>query len=361
MKLEPLPPIPSPPAHHWRQFRVKVLPPLSFLGVLLATVWLWSENMVNPLLYGTAESRQADVISPVDGCVVRLLVEQYQQVNAGDLIAVVGAVKPEILTNTVAMIRAEIEAIRADAGFDAGDKVRYAQFQLDWMQQRAELASLKVQLIWAEAEFERISRLVKENISFQEEYDTAKRDMEDTRAQIAEKQALVEQTGESIKRLNPDTFDPDTAAVRAAVAVAQQQLKLAEAELQPVYLTAPIAGQVSKVNKFPDSMVATAEVIATIADPHVDRIIGYVSQPIRLEPKVGMPVEIRTRGAQRMTGRAQITHVGPRIELFTAPLRIRGMGAAQERGLPFVVSLPPEMKLLPGELVDVTIIPEPNS
>ena len=37
------------------------------------------------------------------------------------------------------------------------------------------------------------------------------------------------------------------------------------------------------------------------------------------------------------------------------------MGAAQERGLPFVVSLPPDMKLLPGELVDVTILPHPSS
>ena len=361
MKLDPLPPIPSPPAHVWRQFRVNVLPPVSFVIVLLLTVWLWSVNMVNPLLFGTAESRQADVLSPVDGRVVKLLVEQYQQVKAGDLIAVVDAVKPEVLTNTVAMIRAEIEAIRADAGFDAGDKVRYAQFQLDWMQQRAELASLKVSLAWAEAEFERISRLMKESISFQEEYDTAKRDLEDAKAQIAEKQALVDQSGQTIKRLNPDTFDPDTAAVRAAIAVAQQQLKLAESELQPVYLTAPITGQISKVNKFADSIVATAEVIASISDPQVDRIIGYVSQPIRLEPKVGMAVEIRTRGAQRMIGRAQITHVGPRIELFTAPLRIRGMGAAQERGLPFVVSLPPDMKLLPGELVDVTILPHPSS
>lgn len=361
MKLEPLPPIPSPTSQHWRQFRIHVLPPASFVVVLVLTVWLWSVNMVNPLLFGTAEGRQADILSPEAGRLVKLLVEPYQEVRAGDIIAVVDAVKPEVLTNTIAMIRAEMEAIRADAGFDTGDKVRYAQFQLDWMQHRTELASMKVRLSWAMAEFARIEQLMKQNISFQQEYDTAKRDLEDAKEQLAEKEVLVEKSGQVLKSLNPDTFNPDTPAVRAAIAVAQQQLKLAEAELQPTYLTAPISGRVSKLTKFAGAIVASAEVIATISDPNVDRIIGYVSQPIRLEPRVGMAVEIRTRGAQRMTGRAQITHVGPRIELFTAPLRIRGMGAAQERGLPFVVSLPPDLKLLPGELVDVTILPKPRS
>jgi multidrug resistance efflux pump len=358
MKLDPLPPIPSPPAHHWRQFRVHVLPVMSFVGVLVLTLWLWSENTVNPLVFGTAEGPTADIISPIDGRVVKLMVQQFDTVTNGQVVAVVDAAQPEVLTNTVAMIHAEMEQIRADAGFDSGDKVRYAQFQLDWMQQRTELASLKTHLTWAEAEFERTARLLKESISYQEEYDTAKRDLDDAKAQIVEKEALVQQSGEAIKRLNPDTFNPDTPAVRAGIQVAEQQLKLAEAQLQPVYLRSPINGQVTKVSKFTESMVTRAEVIATISDPNIDRILCYVSQPIRLDPKPGDPVEIRTRGTDRQRQLTEIAYVGARIELFTGPLRIRGMGAAQERGIPFVITnVPPELKvkLRPGELVDVTI------
>jgi hypothetical protein len=125
-----------------------------------------------------------------------------------------------------------------------------------------------------------------------------------------------------------------------------------------VYLRSPITGQVTKVSKFAESMVTRAEVIATISDPNIDRILCYISQPIRLDPKPGDPVEIRTRGAVRQKQLTEIAYVGARIELFTGPLRIRGMGAAQERGIPFVITnVPPElkMKLRPGELVDVTM------
>jgi hypothetical protein len=74
-----------------------------------------------------------------------------------------------------------------------------------------------------------------------------------------------------------------------------------------------------------------------------------------VEPTVGMKVEVRSRGVRRTVGQGEIIHVGPRMQLFDAPLRIRGMGNAQERGLPIVVTVPPEMKLRPGELVDLTL------
>ena len=361
MKLEPLPPIPCPPAQNWRQFRVHFLPPLSFVAVLFLTAWLWNVNMVNPILFGTAEGRVADVTSIQAGRIANLNVELYQDVKAGDVIAVVDSAKPEVLTNQLALIRAQIESIRAAAGYDTGDKVRYAQLELSWLAQRAELVSLRVKVTWAEAEFNRVAQLMKENIAFQLELDTAKRDLEDSKGLLAAKEALVEQSGQVLKNLNPDTLSTDTPAVRAAIAVAEQQLNLVEAQSQPVYLLAPISGRISKLTKVAGSNVAAAEIVATVADPKVDRILAYISQPVRLEPKVGMEVEIRTRGAQRVLGHAKITQVGPRIEVFTGPLKVRGMGAVQERGIPFEAGVPADMRLLPGELVDVTILPLPKS
>jgi hypothetical protein len=55
-------------------------------------------------------------------------------------------------------------------------------------------------------------------------------------------------------------------------------------------------------------------------------------------------------------GEARVTDIGPRIELFDAPLRVRGMGAAQERGLPIVISMPPNLSIRPGELVDIRLL-----
>lgn len=52
---------------------------------------------------------------------------------------------------------------------------------------------------------------------------------------------------------------------------------------------------------------------------------------------------------------AQITQSDPRVKLLSAPLRVRGRGNAQECGLAIVVSVLPEIKLRPGELVDLSL------
>jgi hypothetical protein len=70
-----------------------------------------------------------------------------------------------------------------------------------------------------------------------------------------------------------------------------------------------------------------------------------------------MRAEVRGRGSDRRTGVAQVLEIGPRMELFDAPLRIRGMGANQERGLPVLISIPKDMTFVPGELVDIRLVP----
>jgi multidrug resistance efflux pump len=356
MKVEPLPRIPSPPAHWWRQFRIRLLPGVSFLAVLVAAVWLWRQNMANPLLMGTATGARADVISPQAGRLAELRAVLYQPVKAGDPIAVVEAVDPTVLTNTVRLIHAEMEVIVREAGFRVADKLRYGQYQLDWLRERADLVGARAQLAYAESELQRQAKLFEEQVASQDAVDIARRDAEQARQLVAEKQAAVDTAATLLQQLDPAERVAESPSVKAALAVAEERLRLAEAELQPLVLTAPIDGIISDVLKFPGGIVARAEPIVTIASPKVDRIVGFVGLPIRLEPTVGMAVEVRSRGLHRALGQAQITHVGPRIEMFDAPLRLRGMGNAQQRGLPIVVNVPANMKLRPGELVDLAIL-----
>lgn len=356
MKLDPLPPIPSPPEQRWHLFRIKVLPFLSFCGVLFFAVWLWGLNLANPLVMGQAEGLTANVISPVPGRVTRLGAALYQPVKQGDVIAVVDGSDPQILSNTVAVIQAEMEAIRADAGMDAGDRVRFAQFQMDWLAQRSELVGLRAELQYAESELARQERLLKEGISSQSELDIARRDVDRLTREVKEKTGAVDAAERSLGELDPSTKGADSPSVRALLAVAAEQLHLAEAQLQPVLLRAPIDGFVTRLDIAPDSTIVRGAVLATVASSKVDRIVGYIPQPVRIEPKVGMKLEVRSRGTHRQLATTEVTHVGPRIELFDAPLRVRGMGAAQERGLPIVVSVPNNMNLRPGELVDLRLI-----
>ena len=356
MKLDPLPPIPSPVSHHWRRLRVNVMPLLAFGVVLVCTVWLWGRNLVNPLLLGTAEGPQADVASPKPGHLAQLKVILYQEVKAGDVIAIVEPIPPAILTNTLAVIHAEIELVRTQAGFDAGDRVRYAQFQLALLLAKADLVTARAQSVYATNEYQRVVKLLEQKIVDPQQYDIALRDLEMSRRLLEEKTAAVCVAEKVWEHLDPARPADENPSVKAAIAVAEEKLRLADSELRPLILTAPINGLVSKIDKLAGSTVTAGEAIVTIASPGVDRIVGYLGQPLRIQPRVGMPVVVRTRGLTRFVGRGEITHVGPRVELFTAPLRVRGMGAAQERGLPILVNVPANLKLLPGEMVDITLV-----
>ncbi len=356
MKSAPLPPIPSPPDHLWRQFRFNVIPVLAFLVILCVAAWLWGRNLINPLMVGTAEAAETDVSSPKAGWLSQLKVQLYQDVQAGQVVAIVDPLEPGVLSNTVALVRMEMEAIRTDRGYGAGDRVRYEQFHLEVMLQKADLVISRAQALWASNEFVRVSRLFNNDVDSLSNQDTAKRDFEQAQRTLEEKAAALKIAQESLDRLDPDSASNESPSLRVALAIAEQNLHLAEAQLQPILVKAPISGRVYSIKKLPGTAVSGGEAIVSITSLHVTRIIAYLVQPVSIEAKVGMMAEVRTRGPLRANGPAIVLNVGPRIEMFDAPLRMRGLGSAQERGLPIEISVPPTLSLRHGELVDIRLI-----
>ena len=363
MKKAPLPPIPSPPDHMWRQFRFSVLPVLAFMLILIVACWLWGRNLANPLVVGTAEAAETDVSSPKAGWLSQLKVQLYQDVQPGEVVAIVDPLEPGVLSNTVALVRMEMEAIRTDRGYGAGDRVRYEQFHLEVMLQKADLVISHAQALWASNEFVRVTQLVNSDIDALSSQDTAKRDFEQAQRTFEEKAAALKIAQEALDRLDPDVASGESPSLRVALAIAEQNLRLAEAQLQPILVKAPIAGRVYSIKRLPGTAVRDGEAIVSITSLTVTRIIAYLVQPVSIEVKVGMLAEVRTRGSLRSNGPALVLNVGPRIEMFDAPLRMRGLGSAQERGLPIEVSVPPTLSLRHGELVDIRIIvtPPPQS
>jgi hypothetical protein len=77
--------------------------------------------------------------------------------------------------------------------------------------------------------------------------------------------------------------------------------------------------------------------------------------PILNEPKVGMQVQIRTRGPRREEGTATVVEVGTQLEAVPAAL-LGPVGLAHaELGLPVDISLPADLQIRPGDLVDITL------
>jgi multidrug resistance efflux pump len=299
VKAESLPRIPIPPEQHWRNFREKVFPGVAFAGVLAFAVWLWGVNLASPLIMGQAEAPEAEVVSTMSGQVVRLETALYREVRAGDVLAVVATSTPEVFSNTLAVIRAEMEAIQAGDGLEPGDRVRVAQLELNWLTLRGELAALRAELEFARAELERAEQLgntnvIATNIIAQFELEIARRDARRAEVEIAEKGKAVKAAELALSKLNPDASG-SSGWQRTSLRVAAEKLRLAESELKPNVLRAPISGWITKLAVSEQTMVVRGQSLATISDPRVNRIVGYIPQPVRVEPQLGMGVEIRTR------------------------------------------------------------------
>jgi multidrug resistance efflux pump len=265
----------------------------------------------------------------------------------------------------LAVISADLQVTRARMMQDQQrNDLNYQQTRMDLLGQRIELATAKIRLQQAESEFERVTILFRDKIAPEGVgprdgvlgYEVALRDRDALKIEVEQKTRLISDMEQILQEFKPPTLSNQNPllndAINAAVSAQEEQLRRTEGGTA---LRAPMDGIVSIVNRRSGENIAAGEPILTISSERAERIIGFLRLPVSYEPKVGDTVEIRTRGSNAQKASATIQKVGSRMELFTQPLRVRGFAAAQERGLPILINLPENLKVYPGEIVDLFV------
>lgn len=363
---EPLTPIPTPPAHMWRQVRLQYLPGIVFAIGLVTAVVLWMHWVTPSSMVGEAEGLHADVRAPHLGLLVDLKVEPLQTVKAGQEIGHIAAADPHVLEASLSVIRSEIDELRATMNpVIAQQRMQLdsERLRLDWMSERVKLASLKAQSQLAEANYTRSEGLYKNKMITDERFDEVKTARESLRAQVEAQSELVTQLDPGMKQFSANTQSaqlPSPAdGLRAALKVQEDKLRLTEVQLGTRPLLAPIDGVVSIIFRHAGETVKAAEVIAHVTSPHVDRIVGFMRQPLSLEPKPGMTVEVRTRTFHRQEAHATITAVGSQFEpigpALLAAMHLPNSATGTELGLRVSITAPAGLALKPGEHVDLIL------
>ncbi len=363
--------IPTPPAVRWREFRVKVVPLIVFVAMAAAALGLWRQYVVPVSMVGRVENIQTDVACTQAGTVTQLHVNRFDKVSANEPIAEVITTDPKIMAATLAVINAEIEMLRAGISpADAAQRttINYEDMRMNWMKYRADLATARVNLQFAENEFQRSEKLYKEKVLSASDYEKALSVRDAYKKEIDEKTALVAGAEESVKRLEKATSSaklPET-QLQASINLCEKKLEEAMAQMNPVTVRSPMDGSVIMIHRYNGENVAAGIPIVTIGAMQADRIVGYIRQPFYGTPEKDMLVRVRTRGSHRREGMGKILAVGPQLQPlndeFMSPTRLNNL---VEMGLPVYVSMPPELKsgpgesirLHPGEFVDMTLIP----
>lgn len=359
MKPETLTPIPTPAAQKLRDFRARFLPAI-VIGVCVVTIGiLWRNNIAATSLVGQAEPVLANLSSHIAGTVSGLNVTRFQHVRQGDVLGQIVVSDPRIVTATLAVVKAEIDELQLNAIVGKQrTALDYVQLRIDWMRQRAELAIGRANLQLAEIELERNLALLKDKLISQSVFDLAQATRDAWNGQVNELNKLVVEGEQSFKELNPsaslETITDDPRA--AAINLKEARLRQIEAELSPVPLRASIDGVITAVHFRSGESVTAGQPIVSIASVQPVRIVGYMRSPNPGEPKVGTKVEVRSRVGKREVGIAQITEVGTQLEVPPLALASSANPPNTELGLPIEVSLPANLAIRPGELVDLTLV-----
>lgn len=370
-------PIPSPARLRWREFRIRAVPWMVYFGAAAACVVIWVYHLAPPQLVGQVDIQQAQINSTQPGRLASLRVARFDAVRTGDALAEVVVADPEVLESTLAVIRAEVDLLRAqnDAVITRERaQVDYSRLRLEYLDQRVRLATAQAQLEFAEAEAARQEELRRQAVAVVATSDAqrAANDRDALQAEIDERSKLVAVIEADLARFqaaNPDNPASNPSSIlEAELALLESRLRLATAELKPFTLTAPMDGVVSMVYCRSGENIQAGEVLLTITATQANRIQAFVMPPWRERPEVGMSLEVVRRSARRETALAQVTHVGAHLDtvppnLLTS-LNSRGTGLNNlppgeatgqplEVGLPVMLTLPAELGLLPGELVDL--------
>lgn len=360
-----LPPIATPTARRWRAIRLQYLPFIVFLLGVGAAAVIWTRWVAPPTLVGEAEAVRTEVRSAEPGRIVGLEVDIMQPVKSGQILGHILISEPRVLEASLATLRAEIELMRATRDPVVGQQraaLDLEQVQLDWMRQRVELASLRGQLQQAETTLARSVNLQQQRMISDEQFDLAKNTRDSLAAQVKAQAELIEQMEPRLRDLGSlyqATGATPTQGLAAAIQHKEAELKQLEAELGPVPLIAPIDGVVTLLLRRSGETVAGGEPILQISAARPERIVGFIRQPITVDPKPGMTVEVRTRTFQRRVGEARIEAVGQQFEPISptllAAMRLPISTVPTEFGLRVHVSAPPGLTLRPGEQVDLII------
>jgi hypothetical protein len=131
----------------------------------------------------------------------------------------------------------------------------------------------------------------------------------------------------------------------------------ADADRALIPVTAPIGGQVIDIRVRPGRPVQSGEPIMTIAAAYGASVTTYVRSGQKVQPEPRMAADVRLRSDPTKVYRGVVERVGAEFEAVpTKQLRDQ---KTKEWGLPVIITLPPEATPHPGELVDVSLRPNP--
>lgn len=376
-----------------RYYLRHLVPVVVWLAVVSVVAWLFYQRKQQFQVVGRAREQVRQVATNCPGRIKDVRVQLFERVVEGQVVAVVDTVldgdhEEERLVAQLGSISAEIERLAAhlvptqdDLEVDRADRqasrisdlrrfaVDVENIRLRILELRARLAADRIALQDQASEVRIAEDLVTKDALAPLELERARMQYETLAEAIAENEQLLQEAQTNLARaqkrlevytsheLHNPSVESALEVIRKGIAVQESQMKEVTVQLaalrerRDLELTSPVEGVVREVWKAPGEVVTAGDPIVTIANPKSIEVVGYARRGQLGMVRENISVEIVKTSEPMQVATSRVTDVGPVIEQI--PAQLWHNPNIPQWGRPFKVELPPEMAVVPGEIVGI--------
>jgi multidrug efflux pump subunit AcrA (membrane-fusion protein) len=392
------------------RLRLHLLPVLVWLGALVCVIALFSRRTQRFEVIGIARGQVRQVAATSTARLKSLHVELFEQVEAGQVLAVVDTVldneqllEAELDTQLAAAL-AEIEHLTAQlvpaqeillaeqADREANQIAQTRRFLVDTEQARLQILQLRAQIASDQIVLKDLAVEMKITEDLLGKEAVAPLELEKIKAQhdsLAEKirkyEDMLKQAEEDLKRAQQrlDDFAQRELmhpSVDGALEVIRKEIRVQEGlmrglleqlealgsrraiELKAPFdgVVIPIQGQANQtilrrpgedLMRRPGEVVRAGDAVLAVAELKPSEIVVYVSENQLALVRENTTVEVVKSRTPPQKARCEVAYVGPTVELM--PERLWQNPGVPQWGRPVVIRIPERLELVCGELVGV--------
>lgn len=306
----------------------RTIPLLVIAAVATAALLYYrKQNEPKPLvLAGTLEARTVNVGSLVGGRVVRVYVDEGQQVVAGQTLVT-------LETETIDRQLAEQEAAIANANAQLAKALAGPRDE--------EIRAAEAVATNDERERRRQQALFKEGIVARDLYEDAA--------------TKAETSAEELRALRKGTRKEDIAAARAQVVQQERHLASLQKQRAETVVHSTVTGTVQAFGLRPGDIVAPNQTVAEILEPRELWVRIYVPETLLGHVRVGMPVRVRVDTWPDVWFRGHVATVASQGEYTPRNVQTRAQRAEQVYGVKVLVDPDPRLKAGMATEVDLGV------
>ena len=375
--------------HRGGNLRLHILPILVWFVALGGVIFLLSHRRQRFEVLGLAQGQVRQISSTSMGRLQNVPVQLFESVREGDVVAIIDTVldhkhlevelkaKQAVFLAEIKQLQAELKAtgnrLTVEAANRKNDMVdTQRRFALDVENARLRTLQLKASLEPDQIRLEELeldSKILaaqeplQANSAILYEQKKLKKQQEALAKEIDEKRHLLVQAESDLEQaisrrdefalrqpVNPElqtVLEP----IQAAIHVKEVQIAEILTDRQALELKAPFDGIVSEIQRKSGEAVLAGEPILSIAETKPREILAYANQKLASRLEANMKVKLIKNSIPQQIANSQITHLGPGVQLV--PEQLRGDPAVPEWGRPMLIRVPPNMNLMPGEIVGI--------